>query len=92
MAVPSKATKNLMVASAGYGKAYYSLIAEKGRDYHEFITMCRGAQLAAEGAKAAAAPLMSKGEAGRSALRKVVTARLLVSLVGHNNLCWPMRD
>jgi hypothetical protein len=77
MAVPSKGRKNLMIASAGYGKAYYSLIAQKGRDFDEFTNMCRGAQLAAEGAKAAAAPLQLSGSAGRAALRKVVKSMLL---------------
>jgi hypothetical protein len=56
---------------------HYSLIAQKGRDFDEFTTMCRGAQLAAEGAKAAAAPLQLSGSAGRAALRNVVKSMLL---------------
>jgi hypothetical protein len=39
--------------------------------------MCRRAQLAAEGAKAGAAPLQLSGSAGRAALRKVVKSMLL---------------
>jgi hypothetical protein len=66
-----------MIASAGYGMAYYSLIAQKGLDFDEFTPMCRGTQLAAKGAKGAAAPLQLSGSAGRAALEKVVKSMLL---------------
>jgi hypothetical protein len=77
MAVPSTAKKTFLTASTGYGKAYYNLIVDKGRDMHEFLMMCQGADLAAEGARASATSRALTASEERGEMRKVVASLLL---------------